>query len=102
MTQSVWKFPLIVKAKTTLQMPVGSQILCVQAQADTLPCLWALVYPEEKMEDRVFELFGTGHHIPDDIDKGFTPPTLPLTTRIYIGTFQLQNGAFVGHLFERK
>lgn len=92
MNQSIWKFPLVVENKTTLQMPVGSEVLCVQAQAGHLPCLWALVYPEKEKEDRHFELFGTGHPVPNDIS----------IERKYIGTYQLEDGAFVAHLFERK
>jgi hypothetical protein len=47
-----------------------------------------LVDINEPIEDRKFELVGTGHtFIMDDSKK-------------YIGTYQYQNGEFVGHLFE--
>ncbi len=65
-------------------------ILCVQEQGD-IPYIWALVYPKKELEIRFFELFGTGQIIPNDMG----------IERKYIGTYQLDNGAFIGHLFER-
>jgi hypothetical protein len=43
------------------------------------------------MEDRFFELYGTGHSIHEDMG----------IERKYIGTYQYQRGEFVGHIFER-
>ena len=71
-------------------MPKGAQILTVQAQHD-IPCIWALVEPKAGLaeeETRKFRMFGTGHEIHDHSEL------------FYIGTFQLNDGAFIGHLFE--
>jgi hypothetical protein len=52
--------------------------------------MWALVNPEASKEKRRFELYGTGHDVPES--DGL----------IHVGTFQMQDGALVFHLFERK
>ena len=96
MKQSIWKFSTLVGGNfngiISIQMPKGSEILCVQRDEKTnIPCIWALVYPDNESVKRYFELFGTGHEIVND--DGIN--------RKYIGTYQYQNGEFVGHLFER-
>jgi len=53
------------------------------------PYLYALVDLDAKLETRKFRFAGTGHPIKERDLK-------------YIGTFQLQGGNFVGHLFEIK
>lgn len=71
----------------SLSLPTNAEILAVQIQYD-LPCIWAVVEIKDEVETRWFKVIGTGHkHKEIEADK-------------YIGTFQLLNGAFVGHLFE--
>jgi hypothetical protein len=72
-----------------IPMPKGAEILTIQVdKKNNHPTIWALVDINEPLEDRKFELVGTGHtFIMDDSKK-------------YIGTYQYQNGEFVGHLFE--
>ena len=95
MTNQIWKFSTVengFKEKFTIEMPIGAQILTVQrSEKDNHPCIWALVDPNAKKEERYFELVGTGHDI--HFDMGIE--------RKYIGTYQYQNGEFVGHIFER-
>jgi hypothetical protein len=86
MKRTIWKFPLRVDDHVAIEMPMASKVLCVQVQLGT-PCLWALVYPDAKMETRDFRVIGTGH--PIERDPGD-----------YIGTFQLNGGALVFHVFE--
>lgn len=91
MDKTIWKFPLKSEDYQRIKMPFGAEILSVQTQNET-PCIWALVNPQEnEIEERRFELFGTGHFIQCDDDKN----------RKFIGTFQLGGGALVFHLFER-
>jgi hypothetical protein len=52
-----------------------------------VPCLWALVDPEQDYTDRTIDIIVTGHDIVD------------LFTRTYIGT--VQQGPLVWHVFER-
>lgn len=90
MKKTIWKFELEVADKQFIRMPKEAELLSVQTQNET-PCLWALVNPNNATEERCFEVFGTGHTMHCDIG----------IDRKYIGTFQMQNGGLVFHLFER-
>lgn len=83
--QTVWKFPFTVADAFTLDMPRDARVLCVHVQNET-PCMWALVFPGNPLEPRRFACFGTGRRI--------------ATPGEYVGTFQLLDGRFVGHVFE--
>lgn len=87
MKKQIWKFPLPIDSAVGLMMPIGAEILCVQVQHGA-PTLWAIVNPDAGSTQRVFQLVTTGQ--PFDTYK-----------MKYVGTFQLQGGAFIGHLFER-
>lgn len=85
MSAVIWKFSIPVTDHFTVEMPLDANVLHVDTQAGH-PCIWALVDP---MQDKVpfrFRMVGTGH--PVDHDPG-----------AYIGTFQMQGGALVFHLF---
>ncbi len=82
------KFPLAVADLQKVGMPKDSTILTVQIQRG-IPCLWALVDTNKAGEERFIRIIGTGHPVPEDILR-------------YIGTFQLQEGNFIGHVFEAK
>src|SRR5262245_16240690 len=84
----IWKFPFQnIGYHITLDMPEGARPLCVQIQ-DNMPCVWALVDPGNPKRPRRFRLAGTGHPIePEDVGR-------------YVGTFQMQNGELVFHLFD--
>lgn len=85
--KEVLKFNL--KSETTLRLPVGAKVLCVQTQHEE-PRLWILVDPDDgRLVDRTFVTVSTGYEIPYDADE-------------YIGTFQLGCGQLVCHVFERK
>ena len=90
MKESIWKFPMASPEQRIIEMPKGAEILTIQVQ-NKIPCIWALVNPENEKEKRFFEIFGTGHDMP--VDMGIE--------RKYINTFQLNGGALVLHLFER-
>jgi len=88
--KAIWKNKLQVVDFQTVVIPVGSKILCVQTQGNE-PCIW-FINPnvdEKKCEARRFAIIGTGHQ-KESID-GY-----------YIGTFQLDGGALIFHLFEQK
>lgn len=69
-------------------MPEGARVLCVQSQGNE-PKIWVLVDESRHQEEkRVFQTFLTG--------QTFNLPTL----YEYLGTFQLNGGNFVGHVFE--
>lgn len=88
----VHKFPLSLggwgvapTVKHQLAMPGGAVVLALQLQHD-VPTLWAQVDPKNRAVTRIFEWVGTGCEVPDGGK--------------YVGTVQLQGGAFVFHLYE--
>jgi hypothetical protein len=84
--KSIFKYPLAVDDLQMLDIPEGAEPLTVQIQHDR-PCLWALVDPEKPTERRAFRTYGTGH--PVDTHPG-----------AYVGTYQLDGGALVFHVFD--
>ena len=90
----VYKYWIPIEDQFTLALPLGAQVLDVQMQGDAAQ-LWALVDPAlmgptAPCEAREFILRGTGH----DID-------LPGPSALsHCGTFQMQGGALVFHVFE--
>jgi hypothetical protein len=85
--QTIWKYPITVTDRFTLNLPKGAQILSLQPQHDQV-CLWALVDPDQPKEARLFRLFGTGHAVEEGDRLSF------------VGTFQVQGGSLVFHVFE--
>ena len=86
--QAIWKFPMVI-GDNHITMPAHSQVLCVQAQYDR-PVLWALVFDTDDTAPktiRTFHTYGTGHKR-ESIEGR------------YIGTYQLEGGALVFHVFE--
>ena len=69
-------------------MSAGAQVLCVQVQNAT-PCIWALVDIEAKKTLRTFATYGTGHQ----------HESIPGR---YVGTYQLEGGALVFHVFDES
>ena len=82
----IYKYQLEITDRQYVTMPVGAEILSVQTQFDK-PTIWALIDKDEELEERHFRIIGTGHNFTE-------------FEKIYIGTFQTNEGQFVGHLFE--
>ena len=76
----------------TINIPIGGTILHVNNIDDNI-FLWVEIDPnkETETEERIIEVFGTGHNIYDDMG----------TERKYIGTVKLQEGALIFHIYER-
>ena len=89
MLQKVFKYPVPTTDTFTILMPKDAQILTVQVQNPTTGavCMWVLVDVDVPQEFRHFRLVGTGYPILESIIK-------------YIGTFQVNDGQLVFHLFE--
>ncbi len=84
----IYKYKLDCLGEQTVSMPIGARILCLQIQND-VPCVWVVADTSAGHEWRVFSTYGTGHE------------TLKYPG-IYIGTYQLRNGALVFHVFEKE
>jgi hypothetical protein len=91
MNKVIWKYELETEGLLKVEMPIGAEILALQTQYEK-PCLWVLVDLNVNKSTRHFEIYGTGQPVWCD----------PTIERKYIGTYQLQGGLFVGHLFEHK
>jgi hypothetical protein len=94
--KTIWKYNTLVNGafsdRFEIEMPKNATILCVQRDEKTsIPCIWAMVDTDAKMETRHFELLCTGQKFYQDMG----------VERKYIGTYQYQRGEFIGHLFER-
>ena len=86
MPRQIWEYPVSAPS-FTIQMPVGARVLSVQCQRGH-PQMWVLVdSAETKTMPRKFVFYGTGH------------PT-PHWPGEFIGTFQLEDGDLVFHLFD--
>ncbi len=85
MSKTIWKYPVTPDHWTQL-MPVDAEILSVQVQQKEVQ-MWVLVDPDAIRKGREFEVYGTGHSIPENPGK-------------FIGTFQLEGGTLVFHLFD--
>ena len=83
---TIWKFELEIIDEQMVEMPEGAIILAVQAQYDK-PWLWARVNPHAKPTQRKIMTHGTGHEVPE-------------TTGSHLGTYQIQGGRYVFHVFE--
>ena len=85
--RTVHKFPIPIEDDFTLEIPAGAKLLHVATQHGQ-PCLWACVDTEHEPIPYRFWLRGTGHEI-----------AVTRHGAAYLGTFQLEGGALVFHLF---
>jgi hypothetical protein len=90
MDKVIYKYDLgLIDGIQPLMLPLYSDVLTVQDQSGHLQ-LWALINEGELMrEKRFFEVFGTGHIVPNH------------GNRKYISTVQMDAGNYVFHIFER-
>ena len=82
----IYKYTL--KPSCSFEMPIGAKILSVHEQYGEAR-MWAMVDTDNKIEARKFRSYGTGHPMPDNPGD-------------YIGTFLIENGSLVFHVFEEK
>jgi len=87
--KKIYKYGLPMEDYAPIAMPVGAIVLSVGVQHGT-PVVWALVNPNAPMECRTLRVAGTGHPIEEPERWEF------------IGTFQLDNGNLIFHVFDRK
>ena len=83
---TIWKYPLQATERQTVTMPVGAEILTVQTQHNRAS-LWAQVDDTQRPIERTIGIYGTGHPLPSGAIS-------------YIGTFQIDRGTLVFHVFE--
>lgn len=87
--QKILKYKIHIIEKVRISMIKNARILSVQVQKGSLQ-IWALVDVNETDEEtREFSVVTTGEQF-NPFNEDY----------VYIGTFQTENGNFVGHLFE--
>lgn len=84
--KTIYKFPFEVEDVIRIDMPEDAKILSLQMQ-NGVPCLWAEVQTANPFVTRTFQLFGTGHRVPEKLGP-------------FVGTFQTHGGSLVFHLYE--
>ena len=84
--RTIWKFKLDMREVRALQVPDGAVVRALGVQ-DGIPCLWLEVDTDAPVAPRTVWIRGTGHPVPS------TPNAL------YVGTFMLAGGSFVGHVW---
>ena len=84
---TIYKYPVAI-GSFGLDLPKDAEVLTVQVQQGK-PMMWVLQNTNKSIMTRSFTVCGTGHEVE------LLPPSYK-----YIGTFQLKDGYFVGHLFE--
>jgi|GEM_PF-3949743 len=96
MERVIWKWTVErgTKRHFTLEMPENPQIMTCQVQTQVIDgreqetlVVWAFVNPTARKENVRFQV----------VDTGLT--TDGLLDWAYVGTFQLNGGDYVGHLF---
>ena len=96
--KTIYKYALTTTDKQVIKVPFlmneeyevvlfKDQILKVDVQHEQL-FMWCLVDDEEFKSDRNIYIYGTGHPVDEKLSKNN-----------YVGTYQLMNGDFVGHVF---
>lgn len=87
MGHSIYKYPLKAQEHQELELPLGAQILSVQAQRNEI-CIWALVNTGTiNTEIRRVSIYPTGRSSSSTLDREF------------LGTVQLHGGDLVFHVF---
>ena len=83
--KTIYKYPLMQAGEQMINSFQDVEFLDVQVQHDEA-CLWALVDPGQPPCIYTIKIYGTGHPVSEPHLK-------------HLGTFQLHDGRFVGHVF---
>jgi hypothetical protein len=88
--KTIYKYILPIVNEFELLLPKDNVIISLDSQ-NNLPCLWAIVDPNEKeIVQRTFSCFKTGEPIPNIEGK----------VRAFIKTIKLHQETFIVHFFE--
>lgn len=90
MTHTVWKFELRVGHKNVIELRAGAKPVHVCSNGPGLIDLWVELDPDARPEPWTFEVFGTGHPIPD---------AATLAPNGHVGTAIALDGALVWHVY---
>lgn len=83
---TIWKYEIPIADLVEICMPEGAVVLHAGVQHD-IPVMWARVDPAARMVVRKFRVAGTGHALEPEVGE-------------HLGTFLLNGGQLVVHVFE--
>ena len=83
----IWKTELQMGPRTSILLPRAAKVLCVQTQHER-PCVW-FEFDEKRhgVDEVTFFIATTGNQF-----------NMPIEAK-YLGTFQLDGGTFIGHVY---
>ena len=87
MKPTIWKYQLF-PGTNYVNVPRSGRILDIQTQQETIT-MWILIFDNNDLVDRKFQVYGTGWEISDD-----------MSSLDYIGTALQFAGSLVWHVFE--
>lgn len=83
---TIFKVKMTIQDEQIIFIENGARFLTIQIQYGE-PVLWVVVDPNAPSVERKIYIRGTGHML-GEAEQAY-----------YVGTFQLEGGAFVGHVF---
>ena len=86
--KTIYKYPIEMSNEFNILMPKYAEVLDVQIQHGK-PYIWARVNTDEPVVVTPFALRGTGHEC-------------DVTDLSHVGTFQMDGGDLIFHLFTRR
>lgn len=94
MESVIYKYAVPANGVFEIALPPGAHILHVETQHTSLPFIWVKHSAQkEKLELRKFRTVMTGEIFEDATEYSYWN---------YIGTFLLDGGHYVGHVFEER
>ena len=94
--RTIYKYPLETVDTQIIEVPgifgfgnsFNKQFLCIDVQYG-VPCLWCIVDTDLKQQRKIkLRIVGTGNSMPEFLGN-----------EDYLGSYQLLDGQFVGHVF---
>lgn len=87
MMKTIWKYPIRIEEKFSINLPNGAKPLCVGVDNNNTPCIWAEVNTNNKYVKKTFYGYTTGQ----DMKRSGK----------YIGTLFLYESSFIFHIYEK-
>ena len=81
--KTIHKFPLQIQYTQTVNVQPNAEVVLVGLDPNGIPCIWALVDPNEPLQPYTIHIIDTDHPVPSNTD--------------HLGSFV--SGAYVWHVF---
>lgn len=64
--KTILEYPIRVTNTQTIRIQPNAEVILVGLDAFGRPCIWAMVDPNEPVEEFTLHILGTGHTVPPD------------------------------------